>query len=213
MRKAGALSPSAHVLDIGCGAGRLAVPLCAYLDEAGAYTGFDIARPGLRFARRVARGRCAIGFVHAELANAEYNRRGADPADYRFPAEAATIDLAVATSLFTHILPDVAQAYLREAGRVLKPQGRLMLTAFHVDAEARDALRSGRARQRLTPWCEAAWAADPRHPERAIGFDAEAFLTWAEAAGLRLAQPVIPGDWREPDRGADFQDWLVFEKA
>ena len=112
VREAAGLTPGAHVLDIGCGAGRLAIPVCAYLDETGSYTGFDIVRSGLSFARRVAVGRCAVRFIHADLTNREYGQAGSDAAGYRFPAEDASKDLAVATSLFTHVEPDVAAAYL-----------------------------------------------------------------------------------------------------
>ena len=212
LREAGGLKPDHHVLDIGCGAGRLAIPLCAWLDENGAYTGFDIARPGLAFAERATEGRCAIRFVHADLASREYRRNGADAAGYRFPAEDGTVDLAVATSLFTHVEPDVAAAYLAETGRVLRPGGRLVMTAFCVDDAARAALKAGRARLTLEPYGDAAFAADPRHPERAIGFELDRLTAWAKAGGLVLAEAVDPGDWREPAPRRDFQDWLVFEK-
>lgn len=212
VRDAAGLAPSAHVLDIGCGAGRLAIPMCAFLDEAGAYTGFDIAPAGLAFAERVARGRCAIRFVHAGLTNQEYGQAGADAAGYRFPVDDASIDLAVATSLFTHVEPDVAAAYLKEAGRVLKPGGRIFLTAFIVDEAAKTALARGRPRLLLQRYGEAAWAADPRHPERAIGFDAASFERWTADAGLSPARALEPGDWRDPAPRAEFQDVVVLEK-
>ncbi len=207
------LQPYHHVLDIGCGAGRLAIPFCGFLDEEGAYTGFDIARPGLDFAARVVKGRCAVRFVQADLANREYGRGGADAAGYRFPADDSSLDLAIATSLFTHVEADVAAAYLAEAGRVLKPGGRLFMTAFIVDEAAAAALDGGGARLALKPYGPAAFAADPRHPERAIGFDAAHFASWCAAAGLRPAQALQPGDWREPKPRSEFQDVLVLEKT
>ena len=36
------LQPTDHVLDIGCGVGRLAVPLTRYLNSEGRYDGFDV---------------------------------------------------------------------------------------------------------------------------------------------------------------------------
>ncbi len=205
------LQPGAHVLDIGCGAGRLAFPICAYLSADGRYTGFDIAPAALRFAQAHVKGACAVDFVHADLASQEYARRGARAEDYRFPAADGSVDAALATSLFSHILPEVAQAYLREAGRVLRPGGRLMLTAFLVNAQDRD--RPGSARLALQPFGEAAFAADPRHPERAIGFDEAAFLGWADSAGLNGVGEIHRGDWRAiAPTGGEFQDRLVLEK-
>jgi SAM-dependent methyltransferase len=212
VRDAAGLTPSDHVLDIGCGAGRLAIPVCAFLDEAGSYIGFDIVRAGLIFAERATRGRCAIRFVHADLTNREYGRAGSNAAGYRFPADDASLDLAVATSLFTHVESQVAAGYLKEAGRVLKPGGRIFLTAFIVDEAAKAALAQGRPRLSLQPYGAAAWAADPRHPERAIGFDAASFERWCADAGLRPARALEPGDWREDRPRSEFQDVIVLEK-
>lgn len=38
----GGLKPSDRVLDVGCGIGRLAIPLTQYLDARGGYAGLDI---------------------------------------------------------------------------------------------------------------------------------------------------------------------------
>ena len=38
------LSPDHRVLDIGCGTGRMAIPLTSFLSKKGSYEGFDIVR-------------------------------------------------------------------------------------------------------------------------------------------------------------------------
>ena len=206
------LKPDATVLDIGCGAGRLAFPIAAFLGPQGRYIGFDIAPRALAFARRHVGGTCRADFIHADLASGEYARTGAPAQGYRFPAQTGRVDAALATSLFSHIRARVAAHYLTEAGRVLRPGGRLMLTAFLVGAADRAAL--AQARLALRPIGEDAFAADPRHPERAIGFDEAAFLSWAETAGLRLSGAIHRGDWRAPaPTGGEFQDRLVLERA
>jgi len=43
-REIGKLGPNECVLDIGCGTGRMAVPLLGYLGERGSYIGFDVSR-------------------------------------------------------------------------------------------------------------------------------------------------------------------------
>lgn len=212
-RREVALDADAHVLDMGCGAGRLAFPICAFLGPDGRYTGFDIAPRAVRFARRHVRGECAIDFVLADLANDEYQRSGARAASYSFPAEDGSVDAALATSLFSHLMADDAEAYLKEAGRVLRPGGRIMLTAFLVSPEDRARLEAGRCRLALQPFGEAAFAVDPRHPERAIGFDESRFMAWVEQAGLQLVGEMARGDWREAGAtGGEFQDRLVLAR-
>lgn len=202
------VQPDSHVLDMGCGAGRLAFPLADYLDADGAYTGFDLSRRALGFARRHARGVARFNFVRADVESREYGGAGAKAAAYRFPAEDDSIDAALAVSLFSHLLPEDAAAYLREAGRVLKPGGRLCLTGFLVEPDM--ALEG--AILPLKPFRDGAWAADPREPERAIGYERSAFEAWLDEAGLELAEPLAPGHWSGPHRAGEFQDRIVAEK-
>ena len=44
IRDYGALEPDHRVLDVGCGVGRLAIPLTKYLSRSGSYNGFDIVQ-------------------------------------------------------------------------------------------------------------------------------------------------------------------------
>ena len=202
------LKPNAHVLDMGCGAGRLAFPLADYLDAEGAYTGFDLSERALGFARRHIRGAAQFTFVRADVQSREYGGAGEKATGYRFPADADSVDAALAISLFSHLLPEDAAAYLREAARVLKPGGRLCLTGFLVEP--------GMALEGvvlpLAPFRDGAWTADPNEPERAIGYERAVFEGWLQDAGLRLAEPVEPGHWSGLSRIGEFQDRIIVEK-
>ena len=206
-RSAG-LEPSAHVLDMGCGAGRIAFRLAEYLNAQGRYTGFDLSERALRFARQHVHGEADFAFVRADVQSREYGGAGDKATGYRFPVEAASIDAALAISLFSHLLPEDAAAYLKEAGRVLKPGGRLCLTGFIVEPgmELSDAVLS------LQPFRDGAWAADPREPERAIGYERAVFEVWLREAGLQFAEPLEPGHWSTPLQAGEFQDRIVLQK-
>ncbi|WP_306017341.1 class I SAM-dependent methyltransferase [Oceanicaulis sp. MMSF_3324] len=207
-REGAHLTPSAHVLDMGCGAGRLAFPLAQYLGSKGGYTGFDLSERALGFARRHVRGPARFTFIKADVQSREYGGAGSKASGYRFPVEDDSIDAALAISLFSHLLPEDAAAYLKEAGRVLKPGGRLCLTGFLVDPRMSldDAVLS------LKPFRDGAWAADPREPERAIGYEQSAFEAWLDRAGLYFAEPVEAGHWSGPTRVGEFQDRIIVEK-
>lgn len=126
------LRPSDAVLDIGCGIGRMAGGLSRYLDEtAGRYTGFDPILGGIEWCRSAFADRPGFAFHWADIHNELYNPNGRLRAgDYVFPCDDATVDLAIATSVFTHLYQDDIRAYLMEAARVLKPGGRLFATAY-----------------------------------------------------------------------------------
>src|SRR5690348_3639880 len=43
------LGPHERVLDLGCGVGRMAVPLTQYMSDVGSYIGVDVARDGIEW--------------------------------------------------------------------------------------------------------------------------------------------------------------------
>ena len=50
--KLGGLKPEHRVLDIGCGIGRIAIPLTTYLNSSGSYEGFDVVKKGIVWCQR-----------------------------------------------------------------------------------------------------------------------------------------------------------------
>lgn len=136
LRLLGGMRTDSHVLEIGCGLGRIPFALRHILEPgSGTYHGFDIAREKVQFAQRTLGSKYPnFHFTWADLNNTYYNpTRGPRPTDYRFPHEDATIDLVFAASVFTHMLPDATSHYFRESGRVLRPGGRCVFSFFLLD--------------------------------------------------------------------------------
>ncbi len=108
LRHAG-LRPEQFLIDVGCGSGRLAVPLSDYL--TGKYSGFDVVDDLVNYAR------------------ARVNRP-----DWRFqtidhigiPEPDGCADMVCFFSVLTHLLHEQSFWYLEEASRVLKPGGRIV---------------------------------------------------------------------------------------
>jgi SAM-dependent methyltransferase len=211
--KATAAPKSAAVLDVGCGDGRVAAALAGHLDEAGSYVGFDVSRAAIKFCNKsAAASRPNFRFVHADIANREYNPVGKiKPCDYRFPVEPASRDLLIATSLFTHLLPDDVTAYFREIARVLKKDGVAYVTAYLIDDAARERLAAGAAPFVLAPLGDGVWATDVRAPEAGTGYDETLFLRFVEETGLRVRE-LKRGTWSHGGAGWDHQDVVLLTR-
>jgi SAM-dependent methyltransferase len=105
------LQASDYLIDVGCGSGRLAIPLSkAHGDR---YLGTDLVPDLLENARNVTR-RPAWRFE-------EVSGLSIPEADHQ-------ADMACFFSVFTHLLHEQTYLYLREAKRVLRPGGKVVFS-------------------------------------------------------------------------------------
>jgi len=212
-----------RLLDVGCGTGLLAVACEPLLGDAGRYLGIDVSRRDVEYCRAHYPAP-RFAFQLLEVRNAAY---APERAAERVPWDVAdaSVDLVTALSVWTHLAEPDALFYLREAGRVLRPGGRAILTCFLLDADARAAparAPGGESRYHATDparwvfsvpargsrdWLQPAWA---REPEDAIAFGEAGLARMLAGAGLREVARH-PGTWREAP-GLYFQDVLVLER-
>jgi SAM-dependent methyltransferase len=129
------LTPAMRVLDIGSGAGRVAIAVAEQFDFANSYLGVEIDRESVDFCNAaLGAGHPHFRFVQADIRSTEYNPGGAVAAlDYRFPSADGSIDFCLAVSLFTHMFAAETAHYLCECRRVLAPGGRLLSTWYCID--------------------------------------------------------------------------------
>ncbi len=210
----GRIEPHHRVLDIGCGIGRVAIPLTGLLGAQGSYEGFDVVAGSIRWCRRhVTRRFPRFRFTRAAVFNSEYNRRGVPGAGYRFPFPDADFDLAFATSVFTHLAVEETTRYLHETARVLKPGGRLVASFLllgerfvHGAPAPGYELPVDRGRHRLR---------NAANPAAAIGLEESLVRELMAAAGLVIEEPIHFGTWcGSPDdrERPSFQDFVVARK-
>jgi SAM-dependent methyltransferase len=209
------LSPDNQVLDIGCGTGRMAWPLAAYLHPAAGYVGFDVSPRAIAICRRrFCKVRPDFCFLEADVANAEYRAGGAAREDsYRFPVEDACIDVAFATSVFSHMTLPAIRHYLAQTARVLQPGGRLLFTGYALTPERIFGLERGEGRFAFRPWREGSRVIDPRSPERAIAHPLDRFLDAVRDAGLEPVGAVKLGAWLGPADYGGGQDLFVVRRT
>ena len=134
--------PGAHLLDFGCGVGRVGVSVLQRYPLMGGLTGIDIVPKMVDFCR----AEIGTRFPQAayELfadANAHYDHlKHSAPARSRSEltsAYRASMDGAFAFSVFTHVAPEDFVSLLSFVGDLLKPGARFMFTVFILTPYAR----------------------------------------------------------------------------
>ena len=210
MRDVAGLAPEDRILDAGCGYGRVAVPLTDYL-TTGEYAGFDIDARAIAWCRREISGRHAnFWFAHADIANTYYNPKGRiAPESFAFPCATSSVDVVVATSLFTHLLPAAAARYVAEIARTLKPGGRALLSFFLLDEEVRSRLAAPYVQPSFLHFPEPYYAvADRARPELAVAYDVEVVRQALGDSGLSVSK-VARGGWAAHPSPMSYQDFVL----
>jgi len=205
------LRPHENVLDLGCGFGRVAIPLTEYLSATARYDGVDVVPDAVSWCRRnIEHLHPGFRFHYADLANTMYNPTGTvQAADYEFPCQDGSVDLVFATSLFTHMLPADVTQYLRQSARVLSPQGRLLASFFVLDDCAWELVHRPGHGFPFVHEMAGAYVVDPRLPEAAVAYREQDLLAMLDSAGLELKAPIRYGEWSGRADGSWGQDTVV----
>jgi SAM-dependent methyltransferase len=208
----GGLKPGDRVLDVGCGPGRMAVPLTRYLSSGagGSYEGFDVVPREVEWCRRQITPRHpSFRFQVADVRNPRYNPAGATPAsEYRFPFPDQSFDFAFATSVLTHLREPDAANYLREIGRVLRPGGRCMVTFFLWNTEARQQVAEGKSHYAFAHPDGHARYESLDSPEAAVAYD-ESWVHDRFFAGGMGIEEMRYGQWCGRKPALTWQDLIV----
>lgn len=135
------LVPTSRVLDVGCGAGRLAYGLIARFGSSITYDGIDVMEAPIEWCRTtISTAFPEYSFSLVDVRNERYNPSGVvDAAVAHLPFPARQFDLIYAYSVFSHMRARDVEAYLREFERVMASSARISVTAFieeGVDDEA-----------------------------------------------------------------------------
>jgi len=204
------------VWDLACGCGLLELAL-ADLGWEGRVVGTDIHRPCIRWAqRRLGAELKQHTFEHMDVFNAAYWPAGRlTTAQWLEQFSGRDFDVVIAKSLFTHVLPDELDVYLRGIAPRIKPGGRAMLTFFLLDDEQARASASGRARMQFQPYAQDARCAVRTQvaPTAAVAYSRAYVLEQLRVAGFNTERCTIhSGAWSGRPDSLSFQDIVVIER-
>jgi SAM-dependent methyltransferase len=211
LRNVAGLTPSSHVLDIGCGLGRLGAAATRYLGPNGAYQGIDIVPDAIEWCTKNIVGPFGnIRFTVADIINKEYNPSAALKAsEYRFPFEDETFDVIVLISVFTHMLPAEVDNYLGEIARLLRPNGCCYASYFLVTDKSRPLIASRRSSMKFRHNLGTHWLMSLKVPELSVAYE-ESYVTELYAKH-KLSRTFYAGQW-STGAGPGDQDLLIARK-
>lgn len=211
----GGLAPTHRVLEIGCGIGRMALPLTQWLSYgAGSYDGVDVVKDGVVWcAQTITPAYGNFRFHHQDYRNPVYNPDGNLPAErVALPFADSRFDFILMTSVITHLDQATTAAYAAEIARMLQPGGRCFLSLFLMNDEARTRLSQDHRRLAFDPQASGPeHQADPANPGAAVAFDETWLMTLFARHGLRPGAPIAYGHW-SGRRSANYQDLLVLRR-
>ncbi len=210
------------ILDIGCGTGLLGIASEPYVRNKGSYVGIDVNESDIDYCRKQYVQWHTHEFIHLDILNATYANQQEDKL-MPWPIESESKDLVTALSVWTHLKEEHSRFYFDEIYRVLRKNGKAIVTFFYLDEHYHNSIKlrtKGKGRfhrtnqlkwifdqssYRSENWLHPSWV---KHPEDAIGVTPK---------GMNLMTKMFkqveyhPGNWKEQP-GLYFQDVFVFEK-
>jgi SAM-dependent methyltransferase len=189
------LPPKAYdfVFDFGCGCGRVARQLIQQKPRPRRYVGIDLHRGLVEWCRNNLAPRApGFEFHHQDVFSRSLNPNG-QAAVLPFPVPGSSVSLMLAWSVFTHVNEAAAEFYLKEAARVLHPDGMLMSTWFLFEKTDFPMMQE----------FQNALFINDVDLTNAVIFDKAWLCATAAKAGLCLQRIVPPGM-----RGYQWQIWM-----
>jgi ubiquinone/menaquinone biosynthesis C-methylase UbiE len=124
------LKKNDYLIDVGCGSGRLALPLSDYL--SGRYLGIDIIREMLEYARK-------------KVCRPDWRFEVAE--GLTIPEQDGSADMVCFFSVFTHLLHEQSYLYLQDAKRVLKSGGKIVFSFLDLSVRQHWSVFEGNIQQ------------------------------------------------------------------
>jgi ubiquinone/menaquinone biosynthesis C-methylase UbiE len=203
-----------RILDVGCGIGRISIPLTKYLNAKGSYEGFDIVKKGINWCNKHIKQKYPnFNFLHIDLKNDLYNlTTNQEAKNLIFPYSENEFDLVVLTSVFTHMMPEDVCHYLKQIQRVLKPGGKCFVTFFVLNDESTNYMNTTEALNFKYNY-GVYGLIDSNVKEANVAYDEKYLVEVFKKNELKIDAKFY-GYWsgRPKEQSLDFQDTFILSK-
>jgi len=191
------LETTAHVLDIGCGCGRMAAAFTRFLNRSGTYDGFDAAREPIEWCQENIASRFSnFRFRCSDTFSPRYNPGGrVRAADLTFPYGDNRFDLTFAASVYTHMMPKEVANFVGETARVLRPGGLSFATFCLLNDRTLPLVAAGNSSPQLPHSLEDCRVRDLSDPASFIAQRETSIRALYSKAALRIIEPIRYGTW------------------
>ena len=207
------LKPDGRILDIGCGIGRLAIPLTRYLNAKGQYEGFDIVKMGIDWCnKKIAVKYSNFHFLYVDLKNDLYNLNTESEAKFfQFPYPQSSFDCIVLTSVFTHMMPNDVDNYLKQISLVMNDNAKCLATFFLLNTKIKRQIADDKIEFKFSHHFDGYSLMDKKVKEANVAYDEEFLLSMLRKNGL-CVESIHQGSWSKGSSPLDFQDVVIIKK-
>ena len=197
-----------RVLDIGSGIGRKTLPLLSFL-TTGSYEGIDPIAHQVRWCvRKITPRYPNFRFQLIDVWNRFYNPKGSvKPSEYIFPFKDEEFDFVILGSVFTHMFSKDMEHYVDEISRVLKKNGKGLITCFLLNPESESLIAAGKSSLAMAYKYEnGSKACDPDYLEAAVAHEQGFVLDMFARRALKVEIAQL-GTWC--GRKADYYQDII----
>ena len=209
----GKLQPHENVLDVGCGVGRMTMPLTKYL-KTGKYEGFDVFSDGIKWCKEnIEVNNPNFHFNVIDVFHKEYNKNGKQKAsEYKFPFPDEAFDFVFLASIFTHLSPKDMENYFSEIARVMKKNVRCLISYFLLNSESSELMKTKDSKIDIKYKLDGYSSISETNPERVIGYDEKFIRQLYESNDISIVEPIHFGNWCGRKEHLSFQDIIIAKK-